>query len=243
MDSSSLANWTSEPPHDKTNKMTVRPSKTQISMGIRLVWSESLPCAQWVAKDPSLFHADSEDSDQTERMPRLIWVFAGRTVILLVLSWDGSSMFVIQGYLVFFNFEKFNTKNIYLKQRRSWSDAAFFSVCSVSTFLMLGIDGLINIPLNPFSGSFVLGRNDFTVKKTFLLYQYNIFVSQNRFWYYEFDSEISEIRPKFIMSQNRIYIMISQNSNDHLISHIRICYITNSCPGFISQTRIFDITK
>ena len=27
-------------------------------------------------------------SDQTGRMPRLIWVFAGCTVILLVLSWD-----------------------------------------------------------------------------------------------------------------------------------------------------------
>ena len=40
---------------------------------------QSLLCAQWVAKDPSFLHADSEDSDQTGRMPRLIWVFAGRT--------------------------------------------------------------------------------------------------------------------------------------------------------------------
>ena len=31
-------------------------------------------------------HADSEDSDQTGRMPRLIRVFARRKVILLVLS-------------------------------------------------------------------------------------------------------------------------------------------------------------
>ena len=30
-----------EPRHDKTNKMAVRPSKTQISLGIRPVWSES----------------------------------------------------------------------------------------------------------------------------------------------------------------------------------------------------------
>ena len=30
-----------EPPHDKTNKMSVRPAKTQISLGIRSVWSES----------------------------------------------------------------------------------------------------------------------------------------------------------------------------------------------------------
>ena len=32
----------------------------------------------------------SENSDQTGRMPRLIWVFAGRTVTLLVLSCCGS---------------------------------------------------------------------------------------------------------------------------------------------------------
>ena len=34
--------------------------------------------------------AQREDSDQTGRMPRLIWVFAGRTLILLVLSCRGS---------------------------------------------------------------------------------------------------------------------------------------------------------
>ena len=28
-----------EPQHDKTNKMTVRPAKTRISLGINLVWS------------------------------------------------------------------------------------------------------------------------------------------------------------------------------------------------------------
>ena len=54
--------------------MTVRPAKTPISLGIRPVWSESSLCAQWVAKEPSFLHADSEDSDQTGRMPRLIWV-------------------------------------------------------------------------------------------------------------------------------------------------------------------------
>ena len=62
----------------KPTKWPLRPAKTQISLGIRPVWSESSLCAQWVAKDPSFLHADSEDSDQTGRMPRLIWVFAGR---------------------------------------------------------------------------------------------------------------------------------------------------------------------
>ena len=51
--------------------MTVRPAKTQISLGIRFL------------------HADSEDWSNGW-MPRLIWVFAGRTVILLVLSRGGS---------------------------------------------------------------------------------------------------------------------------------------------------------
>ena len=70
--------------------MNVRTAKTQISLGIRPVWSESSLCAQWVAKDPSFLHADSEDPDQTGWMPRLIWVFAGRTTTLLVLSCRGS---------------------------------------------------------------------------------------------------------------------------------------------------------
>ena len=52
------------------------------------VWSESSLCAQLVAKDLSYLHADREESDQTGRMPRLIWVFAGRTGHL-VLSWGG----------------------------------------------------------------------------------------------------------------------------------------------------------
>ena len=80
-----------EPRHNKTNKMSVRPAKTQISLGIRPVWSESSLCAKWVAKDPMFLQADSEYSDQTGR--RLIWVFAGRTATLLVLSWGSSHWF------------------------------------------------------------------------------------------------------------------------------------------------------
>ena len=64
-----------EPPHDKTNKMACVPSEDWSA------WASSLS-TQWIAKDPSFFHVDSEDSDHAE----LIWVFAGRTFILLVLS-------------------------------------------------------------------------------------------------------------------------------------------------------------
>ena len=72
-----------EPRHDKTNKMSVCPAKTQISLGICPVWSKSSPghlpslirvfAVPWVAKDTWFLHADSEDSEQTGQMPRLIW--------------------------------------------------------------------------------------------------------------------------------------------------------------------------
>ena len=70
----------------KPTKWHVRPAKTQIRLG----GSESSLCAQWVAKDSNFLPADSEDPDQTGRMPRLIWVFTGRTATLLVLSQCGS---------------------------------------------------------------------------------------------------------------------------------------------------------
>ena len=75
----------------KPTKWHVRPAKTQISMGIRPVWSESSLSA-WRTIGCSATHWEhSEDSDQTGKMPRLIWVFAGRTSRLLVLS-RGSSL-------------------------------------------------------------------------------------------------------------------------------------------------------
>ena len=49
-------------------------------------------CTQWITKDPMFLHVDSEDSDQTGQMPRLIRVLVGRTLILLVLSCRGSNL-------------------------------------------------------------------------------------------------------------------------------------------------------
>ena len=59
-----------KPPHDKTNKMIYAPSE------LRSAWSaqsdQSPQSAHRVAKNPSFLHADSEDSDQTGLMPRLL---------------------------------------------------------------------------------------------------------------------------------------------------------------------------
>ena len=53
-------------------------AKTQISLDIHPVWSESSLSA-WRNIGSSATHwVHCEDSDQTGRMPRLIWVFAGR---------------------------------------------------------------------------------------------------------------------------------------------------------------------
>ena len=78
----------------KPTKWHVRPTKTQISLGIRPVWSESSLSAWRNLGHLTTYWAHSEDSDQTGRMPRLIWVCARRTVILLVLS-RGGSYFVL----------------------------------------------------------------------------------------------------------------------------------------------------
>ena len=57
----------------------VRQAKIQIRLRTRAVWSESSLGAFRMAKDARFIHADNEDSDQTARMRRLIWVFVGRT--------------------------------------------------------------------------------------------------------------------------------------------------------------------
>ena len=66
------------PPIERTVKTGHSPSLIESSLS-----------AQWVAKDPSVLHADSEDPDQTGRMPRLIWVFTGRTChfVGFVMRW------------------------------------------------------------------------------------------------------------------------------------------------------------
>ena len=61
-------------------KWHVHPVKTQNSLGFRPVWSES-SLSTWRKLGSLATHwAHSEDSDQTGRMPRLIWVFTRCTV-------------------------------------------------------------------------------------------------------------------------------------------------------------------
>ena len=68
--------------------MTVCPAKTQISLGIRPVWSESSLCAQWVAKDLNFLHADSEDwSDWVDAQANLSFLRADSHFVGFVMRW------------------------------------------------------------------------------------------------------------------------------------------------------------
>ena len=84
-----------EPRHDKTNKVTVRLAKVQISLGIRPVWTESSLSAWRNTGSSATQWAHWEHSDQTGRMPRLIWVFAGRPC-----HFDG---FVMRWLIILYN--------------------------------------------------------------------------------------------------------------------------------------------
>ena len=96
-----------EPPHDKTNKMTVRPGKTQISLGIHPVWSESSLCAQWIAKDPSFLHADSEDwSDWADAQADLSLRWGHSHFVGFVMSrlmWVYQSVMLLKRFVCLFN--------------------------------------------------------------------------------------------------------------------------------------------
>ena len=81
-----------EPWHDKTNKVTECQAKTQISLGIRPVSSKSSLSAWRKLGSIATHWVHCKDSDQTGQMPRLIWVFAGHTLISLVSSCRGSFM-------------------------------------------------------------------------------------------------------------------------------------------------------
>ena len=112
-----------EPRHNKTNKMSVRPAKTQISLGIRPVWSESSLCAQWVAKDPWFLHADSDDSDRADLSLR--WAhthFVGFVMSRLIL-WK---FMQLECYGFLLSQSTYKNKKPYLEEKRSgW--VVFFS--------------------------------------------------------------------------------------------------------------------
>ena len=79
----------------KHTKWHAPPVMTQISLGIRPVWSESSLSAWRNLLGYSAIHWATAKTDQTGQMSRLIWVFNGHTsfchIISLVFSYCGSN--------------------------------------------------------------------------------------------------------------------------------------------------------
>ena len=88
----------------KPKNWPVHPAKTQISLGIRPVWSVSSLSA-WRKHGSLATHwVHSKDSDQTGRMPRLTWAFARRTChfvdfVMLQLIYNITTLQTTQTYL------------------------------------------------------------------------------------------------------------------------------------------------
>ena len=109
----------------KPTKWLVCPTKTQISMGIRQVWSESSLCARRVSEDPMFLHADSEDFYQTGRMPRLIWVFDGRTCHFVG--------FVMRRLRCLSSTEQHTDKTNWISQKGKWATWALLNSMIITT--------------------------------------------------------------------------------------------------------------
>ena len=80
-----------EPPHDKTKKCMCA-QRRLISAWASTQSDQSLCCTQEESLGPELPIERTAKTDQIERMPRLIWVFTGHTVIL---SWSSLFHFVL----------------------------------------------------------------------------------------------------------------------------------------------------
>ena len=83
---------TFEPPHDKTNKLWLCAQRRLRSAWASAQSDQSLRSPHEESLGPYQPIERTAKTDQTGWMPRLIWVFAGHTATLLVLSWGGSFM-------------------------------------------------------------------------------------------------------------------------------------------------------
>ena len=118
----------------KPTKWPLRPAKTQISLCICTVWSESSLSA-WTNIGSSATHwALYEDSDQT-RMPRLIWIFAGH---------KGHSVGFVMRWLTF-------RKCILIFASGLRNKPHFWRPCSLALWLQ-SQGSLVRAPALPYTG-------------------------------------------------------------------------------------------
>ena len=133
-----------EPRHDKTNNVTVRPAKTQISLGIRPVWSESSLSA-WRNLGPLATHlAHSEDWSDWEDaqadlslrwahthfvsfvMSRLILFLKSIIILLIVYTANRTDHLQLHGFSLSFSSK---TLPVWMKLSLIARSSSHFSTC------------------------------------------------------------------------------------------------------------------
>ena len=157
----------------KPTKWHVWPAKTLISLGISPVWSESLLSAWRKLGSLATHWAYSEDSDQTGQMPRLIWVFPGRIVIL---SWSSSNCYSLTVLKWFLKTDTWTAIH------RLVVPAAFLS-SSTSNFLSKNLFSFLfvfmsffNLNMKLFQDSFLIGT---LFSRTFIWFSSKTWDSQD----------------------------------------------------------------
>ena len=103
----------------------MRPAKTQISLRIRAVWLESLLSAWRKFASLAIQKCARKDSDQTARMRRLIWIFAGRTCRKTRFQTYGSYEWIIKWV-----FETFTLVSVSFVHESITSKKVFSGICN-----------------------------------------------------------------------------------------------------------------
>ena len=117
----------------KSYKMACAPSEDRSAWASAQSGQSSL-CVLLVATESSFLHANSEDSDQTGRMPRLIWVFAGRKChfVGFAIRWRISCFIFVS--LLRCNLQRFISQVRMIPQRNLWFCAYFKATRQLSTW-------------------------------------------------------------------------------------------------------------
>ena len=105
----------------KLTKWHVHPAKTQISLCIRPVWTESLLCAQWVAKNPNFFKRTAKTLIRLGECPGWSESLLGAHAILLVLSRCGSYIFLVTVMILNFRTDMSEALNKHCRPRTDCS--------------------------------------------------------------------------------------------------------------------------
>ena len=128
----------------KPTKWHVSSAKTQISLGIRPGWSESSLSAWRKLGSLATHWAHSEDSDQTGRMPRLIWVFAWR-ICQMSVCWFCQEVTHIEHATLLFKLRFMVTSNCH---SAVFAKISKYKLIWLTIFILINAPSLINTPFH-----------------------------------------------------------------------------------------------